>query len=105
MFFSLLFSLSLSISQRRRRSLRPTSISDVANTVVQIANSATKLFFAAAVVGFMWGAMRLALSGGNADQLDAGKTIVRYGIIALFIAASLWGIVRVVQGTLFGGGF
>ncbi|MEK7134386.1 MAG: hypothetical protein AAB805_00910 [Patescibacteria group bacterium] len=105
MFFSLLFfSLFVNIAEAAAY-LRPTSISDVANTVVQIANSATKLFFAAAVVGFMWGAMRLALSGGNADQLDAGKTIVRYGIIALFIAASLWGIVRVVQGTLFGGGF
>lgn len=50
------------------------------------------------VLGFMWGIV-LYLFGKNKDE---GKTFMLWGIIALFVMTSVWGLVGILRGTLFG---
>lgn len=56
------------------------------------------VLIALGVLGFMWGIV-LYLFGKNKDE---GKTFMLWGIIALFVMTSVWGLVGILRGTLFG---
>lgn len=49
------------------------------------------------VLAFMWGVV-LYLFGKNKDE---GKSMMLWGIIALFVMTSVWGLVGILRGTLF----
>ena len=54
-----------------------------------------------AVVLFFWGLAVFIFSAGNEDGRERGKQIMIWGVIALFIIVSIWGIVAFL-GNLFG---
>lgn len=56
------------------------------------------VLIALGVLGFMWGIV-LYLFGKNKEE---GKTFMLWGIIALFVMTSVWGLVGILRGTLFG---
>lgn len=55
------------------------------------------VLIALGVLGFMWGIV-LYLFGKNKDE---GKSFMLWGIIALFVMTSVWGLVGILRGTLF----
>ena len=56
------------------------------------------VLIALGVLAFMWGIV-LYLFGKNKDE---GKSCMLWGIIALFVMTSVWGLVGILRGTLFG---
>ena len=64
-----------------------------------IINPLIGLLFAAALVMFLWGASKLILKGGDADGLKEGKQSLIWGIVGMFIMASVFGILTVVLNT------
>jgi hypothetical protein len=56
---------------------------------------------ALALLFFFYGLAKFILAAGNEDAKDEGKRIMFWGIIALFVMASIWGIIQVL-GSLFG---
>ena len=69
-------------------------IGDLVNTLIPIV-------FALALLFFLWGLTKYIFAAGNEDAKESGKRIMIWGIIALFIMASVWGIVAFLQ-DLFG---
>ena len=57
--------------------------------------------FALALLFFLWGLAKYIFAAGNEEAKESGKRIMIWGIIALFIMASVWGIVAFLQ-DLFG---
>ena len=57
--------------------------------------------FAAALLFFFWGLARYILAAGNEEAKESGKNIMIWGVIALFVMASVWGIVAFI-GDFFG---
>jgi len=62
------------------------------------------LIISLALVYFLFGVAQFIMHAGDSVKREEGKTIMMWGIIALFVMVSIWGLVRVLQNTIFGGG-
>lgn len=62
-----------------------------------IIDVAIPIVFALALLFFLWGLAKYIFAAGNEEAKDAGKRIMIWGIIALFVMASVWGIVAFLQ--------
>lgn len=66
--------------------------------VQKILNTVLPLIIAAAVVYFVWGMFGLFLASDE-DKKEKAKTTVIYGIIAIFVMVSVWGLVNILVNT------
>ena len=55
---------------------------------------------ALAVLAFFWGLVKYIASASDEAAKEGGKTLMIWGMIALFIMVALWGILGWVQATL-----
>lgn len=67
----------------------------LANTFL---NALIGLFITLAIVVFFWGLIKYlwSVSSENASE---GLQIMMYGVIAIFVMVSIWGIIRLLQNT------
>jgi len=66
----------------------------LANTFL---NALIGLFITLAIVVFFWGLIRYLVSVG--EEKAEGLQIMFYGVIAIFVMVSIWGIIRLLQST------
>lgn len=59
------------------------------------------LLIGAAVVYFLWGVLKYMSKTGDAKEQEEGRKMMLYGIVALFVMISVWGLVNVLSGTFF----
>jgi len=59
------------------------------------------LAFVLALLFFFWGIAKYVWSVGEAK--DEAKSVMIWGIVALFVMSSVWGLVAFIQGELLGG--
>lgn len=78
----------------------PKTLKELANLLVTILNSATALLVFAALVMFLLGAS-LNIWKSNERGGKVLTTYLMWGILTLFVMVSIWGILRLLQGTLF----
>ena len=71
-----------------------TGITQTLGTVVQ---SLIPIFFGLAIVYFFWGLIKFIQSAGDPEGAAKGKSIMIYGVIAIAIMGSIWGIVGWLQ--------
>lgn len=53
-----------------------------------------------ALLGFFWGLAMFIFKSGDEAEVDKGKNIMKWGLIALFVMVAVWGIVRFMADTL-----
>ena len=53
-----------------------------------------------ALVAFFWGLVKFIYNAGSDTKREEGKQVMLWGIIALFIIVSIWGIIGFIQGEL-----
>lgn len=58
------------------------------------------LLFALAIAYFFWGVIKFIRSAGDPKEAAAGKSIMIYGVIAIAVMASIYGLVGWLQNTL-----
>lgn len=79
----------------------PTTFAGLANQVVQILGSATVDLIVLAIVVYFWG-----ISSSLFNQGEKGHERLReqllWGIVVIFLAVSIWGVVSLVQSSIFG---
>lgn len=73
-------------------------------TTKLIANQLIPTIFGMAVVVFFWGLAVYVYKADEKDSQTKGRLIMTWGIIILFIMASLWGIISFWQSNLGIGG-
>ncbi len=71
-------------------------IEKLLNDVHRVISLVIPVLIALGVVGFMWGIV-LYLFGKNKDE---GKQMMLWGIIALFVMTSVWGLVNILRTTI-----
>src|SRR3989344_3069320 len=54
-----------------------------------------------ALLAFFWGAGKFILKAGDVKEIENGKKLLIWGLVALFVMASIWGILRFFQVDLF----
>lgn len=76
------------------------TIDGLLNWIIYIASRALPLLILAALVLFLFGIVKRFFLGGKdgADRAEAGKYIL-WGIVALFVMVSVWGLVNLLRGS------
>jgi hypothetical protein len=72
-------------------------LDDVLATVSNLIGLVVPILIALAVVFFFYGLATYILKAG--EEKSKGLNIMIWGIIAIFVMVSVWGLVRLVQGT------
>lgn len=75
-----------------------TGLGNLLRDIHGLIGLAIPVLIALGVLAFMWGIV-MYLFGKNKDE---GRTYMLWGIIALFVMTSVWGLVGILRGTLFG---
>jgi uncharacterized membrane protein YidH (DUF202 family) len=74
----------------------------VSNTLLPLFNSIVGFIMVLAVLAFMAGAIRFMATSGDDRSRVTGKQMMLWGIIALFLMISVWGVVKIVKTSIFG---
>lgn len=75
-----------------------SGLAGLLQSIYNLLNLVIPVLIALGVVAFMWGIV-MYLFGKNKEE---GKSMMLWGIIALFVMTSVWGLVGILRGTLFG---
>lgn len=71
----------------------------ILDIIADLINIATPIVVALALLYFFWGLANYILNANNEEEKKKGRTIMIWGILALFIMVSVWGIINVVRDT------
>lgn len=71
--------------------------------IYNILSSIVPIIISLAVIVFLWGIFQLVKSNSEDSRKDAIK-IISFGVFALFVMVSVWGLVAILSNTFFGGG-
>ncbi|MEN9921256.1 MAG: hypothetical protein RLZZ517_234 [Candidatus Parcubacteria bacterium] len=63
----------------------------------QLISAAIPVLIALAVLAFMWGIVMYLFTGDK----EKGKDMMLWGVIALFVMTSVWGLVGILRGSIF----
>ena len=74
-------------------------ISDIAESSRDIVNDyLIPIAFSCALIFFFWGVAQYIRSAGS--EKEEGRKIMVWGVVAMFVISSVWGIVRFIRGEL-----
>ena len=71
---------------------------EVLGDITNVLNAIIPILLLLALVVFLWGVFRYVTSGDSEDKAKA-RDLMIYGIIALFVMVSVWGLVNVLVAT------
>lgn len=54
-----------------------------------------------ALLVFFWGLVRFIFRAGNEEERKKGRQVMLWGIVALFVMVSIWGIVQFIASALY----
>ena len=81
----------------------PQTFSQLADQIVQILGSATTDLIVLAIVVYFWGVSINLFKQGEKGHSELRKQLI-WGVVVIFVAVSIWGIVQILQTTVFGSG-
>lgn len=73
------------------------SIRGIVILMNQVINNLLPFMMVLIFVYFFYGLAKYVLSSGDAEKASEGKTIMIHGVIALFVAVSIYGIIAWLQ--------
>ncbi|MFQ5662115.1 MAG: hypothetical protein ACE5F2_02590, partial [Candidatus Paceibacteria bacterium] len=69
------------------------------SNVGALVNALVPIAIGFAVLFFFWGLAKYILNAGDEEKKSEGRNIMIWGLIALFIMVSIWGIINVLAET------
>ena len=76
---------------------------DLVNFLVVLFNQAIVVMVGLGVVYLLFGVVKTIMHADNEQIRSDGRMMMLYGVIALFVIVSMWGVVHVLVSTFFGG--
>jgi hypothetical protein len=73
-----------------------TDVLSEAGTLGQIVNALIPVAFALAILFFFWGLAMYVLAAGDEEKKGKGRSIMIWGVIAIFVLVAIWGIVALI---------
>ncbi len=61
------------------------------------------LLFAVAIIAFIWGVIQYVINPASSTKREEGGKYMLWGIVALFVMISVWGLVGILTNTFFPG--
>jgi phosphatidylglycerophosphatase A len=78
-----------------------STLTDIIYFMINLINQAVVLVLALALLFFFWGVAKFILNADNDEKRTEGKKVMIWGIIALFVMVSVWGLVNILANTFF----
>ena len=77
-------------------------ITDIIDAAFNLVNNVlVPLAFAVCLLYFFWGVAKYIRTGAGSDKSnEEGKRVMVWGVVGLFIALSIWGIITFIQNDL-----
>jgi hypothetical protein len=72
--------------------------------IIGLVNLIIPIIIGLGLIAFLWGVLKYGISSKPSEKQDSVYVMV-YGIIALFVMVSIWGLVNVLGWTFFPGGY
>lgn len=79
------------------------SVTAAIDSSKNIINSLIPLVIGIAVLLFLIGILGYITAGGDEEKRAAARSMIIFGIIALFVMTAVWGFVKILGTTFFGG--
>jgi len=64
---------------------------------IDLISTAIPIVGGLALLAFFWGLAKFILNAGSESGREEGKEVMKWGIIALFVMVSIWGIIYFLQ--------
>ncbi len=80
----------------------PTTFQELTEVFLDIIQILVPILYALALLVFIWGLVKFIFRiGGDSDKAIAdGKNLMKWGLVALFIMVSVWGILALFHDDL-----
>lgn len=78
----------------------PTDFKSLVNIFIQVLKLVISLVYMLSILAFFWGIAKYIFSAGSEDQKKEAKNVMTWGLVAIFMLTSFYGILK-----LFGGSF
>lgn len=75
------------------------NLTDILGIFRDLINTILPIIIALALLYFFWGLAQFVLAAGDETKQGEAKSIMIWGIIALFVMISVWGLVNVLVDT------
>lgn len=75
------------------------TILDTLNLVNTVINALVPIIISLALVVFFWGLVTYIVQLGNEEKRKEAMQLMIWGVIAIFVMVSIWGIIRLLQST------
>ena len=76
-------------------------VKDLIRAVGSLIDPLIEISVGLALLAFFWGLAKFIFRvGGDEKAVEEGKRIMKWGLIALFVMVSVWGIVKFMQRAL-----
>lgn len=82
----------------------PQDLPALVTLFISLIDSIITVLFALAVLGFFWGLAKYMLSVQDSAKIEEGRKLMIWGIIALFVMFSIFGILRILKATFLDSG-
>lgn len=73
-----------------------SGIFNLVSSIRSLVNIAIPIVGGLILLAFFWGLMRFVFNAGDESAKESGRRLMINGIIALFVMASIWGIVNFI---------
>ena len=82
-----------------------TGLGELITATGGLINPLIAILVGVALLVFFWGLVKFVfrLGGDGEKAVDEGKRVMKWGLIALFVMVSVWGIIEFFQDALLGG--
>ena len=70
---------------------------DLIYAIADIIESLITVVGASALLAFMWGLAKFIFKASDENAKEEGKNIMKWGLVALFVMMTVWGILRFFQ--------
>ena len=80
----------------------PATLKDLFLLITGLFNAIIPVIVALALLVFFWGVSKLILYADNEQKRREGINTIVWGLVALFVIVSVWGLVFVFTQTFFG---
>ncbi len=80
----------------------PISFISVAAQFRDIANKVIPFLIGLAIMLMVYGIFRYVAAAGDSEKIAEGRKTIIYGIVAIFLMLSFWGLVLVINKSIFG---
>src|SRR3989344_3282355 len=75
------------------------TLEDTLNEIGNLINVAGPIVIGLALLYFFWGLASYIFSSDDPEKKESGRNIMIWGVIALFVMVSVWGLVNVLSDT------